>query len=423
MSRWRVDKRYGFGAGHFRLAPHPRSVAPRPAAAQAGLRQWRDEWREAGWKASLRSGARVLTVLGLAALLLTAFLAGLAPIPDESDLTVAWLEVEQPEILAELAAPSPRVPELKSHTPEAPPLQPAVVAVAVPPPPEPISPQSVAVLPKPLPPLPVMLEPVELAERLAVQERPAARKPAAPPVALELAQIEPAPVFEPLAPRATAAPPRPTSPRPVVSVAAVTRPADVTLQRMARPVLQSAPALRSKVRPAPRVASPVVKAAWTPPFDESARAQRLVTPAVYDPSATALAGPPPRLALAAVSGRASNAASAALLHRLRPQVSAAPLAARATPEAQLEGVPLSALAACMSDREEDSLKLEVLARVRQPIECSSAAGRYGFVETRNLNAFLMWIQRSPTRGTADRCDELRFAIACLDGVAASGEFL
>ena len=108
---------------------------------------------------------------------------------------------------------------------------------------------------------------------------------------------------------------------------------------------------------------------------------------------------------------------------MRPQVSAAKHTARAEPDAELEGVPLSALAACMSDREEDSLKLEVLARVRQPVECSSAAGRYRFIETRNLNAFLMWIQRSPTRGMADRCDELRFAIDCLDGAAASGESL
>ena len=87
---------------------------------------------------------------------------------------------------------------------------------------------------------------------------------------------------------------------------------------------------------------------------------------------------------------------------------------RSEPDARLEGVALSALAACVSDREEDRLKLDVLERVSRPTECVSPAGRYRFVETKNLNAFLMWIERSPRRAPTDRCGELRRAIDCLD---------
>jgi hypothetical protein len=37
------------------------------------------------------------------------------------------------------------------------------------------------------------------------------------------------------------------------------------------------------------------------------------------------------------------------------------------------------------------------------------------VETKNLNAFLMWIERNPSRRAADRCVELRLALECLAG--------
>jgi hypothetical protein len=77
-------------------------------------------------------------------------------------------------------------------------------------------------------------------------------------------------------------------------------------------------------------------------------------------------------------------------------------------------VPLGSLAACRSDREEDALKQRVLAAAKKPGECASAAGRYRLVETKNLNAFLMWIERAPNRPEADRCTELAFALECLE---------
>ena len=57
----------------------------------------------------------------------------------------------------------------------------------------------------------------------------------------------------------------------------------------------------------------------------------------------------------------------------------------------------------------------IVARVGGRKECVSRAGRYRFVETRNLNAFLMWIERSAGRREADRCFELAQALDCLDG--------
>ena len=86
----------------------------------------------------------------------------------------------------------------------------------------------------------------------------------------------------------------------------------------------------------------------------------------------------------------------------------------------LKGVALGSLAACMSDREEDELKLEVVSATSGRSHCASRAGRYRFVETKNLNAFLMWIERAPSRKQADRCVELRLALECLRGAGRQG---
>jgi hypothetical protein len=90
------------------------------------------------------------------------------------------------------------------------------------------------------------------------------------------------------------------------------------------------------------------------------------------------------------------------------------------PKKAFQGVPLGSLAACVSDREEDSLKLEVMAAAGNRTSCSSRAGNYRFVETKNLNAFLMWIERNPSRKAADRCIELRLALECLAGTPNRG---
>ena len=81
----------------------------------------------------------------------------------------------------------------------------------------------------------------------------------------------------------------------------------------------------------------------------------------------------------------------------------------------LSGVPLGELSACVTDREEDRLKGAVVAAAKTQGECVSSKGTYRFVETKNVNAFLMWIDRAPSRHVEDRCAELRYALDCLQG--------
>ena len=85
----------------------------------------------------------------------------------------------------------------------------------------------------------------------------------------------------------------------------------------------------------------------------------------------------------------------------------------ASADPSLQGVSLGSLAACITDAEEDSLKRKLVAAVTTQDVCMSHAGTYRFVETKNLNAFLMWIERAPSRAKADRCVELQLALDCL----------
>jgi len=76
-------------------------------------------------------------------------------------------------------------------------------------------------------------------------------------------------------------------------------------------------------------------------------------------------------------------------------------------------VPLAALAVCRSDRLEDSLKQRVIAAVTTQGQCVSRDGTYRFLETRNLNSFLMQVEQAPGRAIGDRCVELELALECL----------
>jgi hypothetical protein len=90
-----------------------------------------------------------------------------------------------------------------------------------------------------------------------------------------------------------------------------------------------------------------------------------------------------------------------------------PVAAPRPDDPAVRGVPLASLAACVSDRTEDALKQQVVAAVRDRAHCQSPHGRYHFVETKNVNAFLMRIERATRRQPGDRCEELTFALDCL----------
>jgi hypothetical protein len=76
-------------------------------------------------------------------------------------------------------------------------------------------------------------------------------------------------------------------------------------------------------------------------------------------------------------------------------------------------VPLGSLASCVSDKEETALKQALLSSVKAQKECINAAGHYRFLQTRNLNAFLMWVDPAPTRTVSDRCIELAHALDCV----------
>lgn len=80
---------------------------------------------------------------------------------------------------------------------------------------------------------------------------------------------------------------------------------------------------------------------------------------------------------------------------------------------EIRSVSLASLADCRSEDREDSLKEKLLASVQVQVECNSGAGTYHFVETKNLNAFLMWIERNPERQPTNRCGELELALDCL----------
>jgi len=77
------------------------------------------------------------------------------------------------------------------------------------------------------------------------------------------------------------------------------------------------------------------------------------------------------------------------------------------------GVPLGSLASCVSDREETALKQALLSSVKTQKECISNAGHYRFLQTRNFNAFLMWVEPASNRTPEDRCIELAHALDCV----------
>jgi len=251
--------------------------------------------------------------------------------------------------------PPPVVPEpLPIAAPEPPP--PPVVRVARPIPPPPIAvPQPVA---RPLPPPPVVaLEPLPQIDRIAKREAPRPLERAEAPRRTDPAAPHLAP--PPLAiDRVTVA--SPDAPRLPAAHRAASPPDPI---RAPRPVRDVAPA------PAPVVAVP---AAPAPP---RAAAQR--------PSLT-----PPRQPR---------------IERSRPSDT----------RPDLHGVALGSLAPCKSDARELDLKQRTVATAGKLPLCESPAGRFHFVETKNVNAFLMRIEQAAGRRSGDRCSELILALDCL----------
>ena len=202
--------------------------------------------------------------------------------------------------------------------------------------------------------------------------------------------------------------------RPTVGVAPLPRPTSLATD----PQLAGAPAARRPVRRGPsprqlRQQHPDLLAAAAPgagpePVSRSSRA------ALPRPGRSA-ANAGPRPTLAGHAGIETPGPSTLASARVRERAPAPGQPAREDerPGRTLRGVPLGSLASCVTDREEEALKRKLLATIRNETECKSAAGLYRFLETKNLNAFLMWIERAESRGEADRCVELSLARECL----------
>jgi hypothetical protein len=399
-----LRQHYGYGAAKVALAPDPASgpCHVRPSLADA-LAAMTGEVRSAGLVGSAR---KLVTSMGtglVAGVLLILVFLMLSRDFQDPDLEIVRFE---PEPVVEQPLPPPVISE---------PIPPPAVVAEIPPPPEPAP-----VVPPTRPPLP---KPV---------------MPPAPPPHTTLARVTP--------PRA--APPSPkASPRPRVRIDALTKPVSTpdvvpTPARTARPEItrtrRMAPDL--SVDPLAPKEFEVAKSSRISPMSRRAPAPRhkpsLPQSLAPSPVSTPDPGPaPPR------TSRTTRTAAAPSQPSRRPpgvvpSFAAAPASPRtpvparsnrsepirqlaradsrrAEPGDEISGVALGTLSACVSDREEDRLKLAVMASARNRPECTSRTGRYRFIETKNLNAFLMWIERAASSSPGDRCMELGLALECL----------
>ena len=323
---------------------------PAPAVAYPGYRT-----PELDHRTRMALGGAALLHGTVIAVLLA--LASLAPQVEDRVLQLRFLQPE-PE-------PPPPV-EIELPKPEPPPPPPVRVELPKP------------VLPKPPPPKPAPKPELPAPPRPVVKPPPVVKpKPLldAPPIAL------PAPVPAP-ARTARAVPQRES---------AVRMPTAQIEQMAARPEFSdAAPAAAHRPTPAPlraeRAARPGPAA-----IDRVAVVRPEAAPAAPAPRAA----PPP-----APSARAERPAMIA------------PKSAPG-PRNQLRGVALSELLPCVSDARELALKQRTVAAAQNRSLCESPAGRFHFVETKNVNAFLMRIEQAAGRQSGDRCSELQLALDCI----------
>ncbi len=295
------------------------------------------------------TGAALVHATAVAVLVV---LASLAPRVEERILHLRILKPEPPPVVEAVPEPAPPPP---------PPPKPEPVHVEVPKPKPPPPPA-----PKPEPPAPKPTPPVAKPEPIA--------PPALPPI--------PAPLPEP-ARVARPAPPRPS---------AVRVPAPQIDSMTARPELPEA----GPVAVATHRQATLLAARSAPP-----------APASID----RVAVPRPALAPEAPESRAPRAASPPAPRAERP-ATIAPGPAE-SPRPALRGVALSELLPCVSDARELELKQRTVGAAQNRALCESPAGRFHFIETKNVNAFLMRIEQSAGRRSGDRCEELKLALECL----------
>jgi hypothetical protein len=368
MNDWWLRGQYGYGVARLRLPASP----PRPpdlglvrgfyeqlrGLSPADRRRW---IRHAMTTTAFRASPVVL-------LCLFWFLIPTFEVELFEPTQMAWIAEEPPPVVAiQELAPKPPSNERVAEVEEPPPV------VAIPEPvPKPPPVEQVAEEEEP-PPTPIQIAPQRgrLRSQLVVMD-PIVRLP--PRVSI------------PAQSRVGIRPARSTrgSPRPELTPAALN--------------LALAPARSPAAFRAPRIPAISLDAGGFPPGDST-------LPSV---SAPRPAFPGPRLE----SGTGANALTPTQLPPIeRPSFSLEANSSRAI--RGVASVPLSSLPSCRSDAEEESLKRDVLETVEVQVECNSEAGIWSFLQTRNLNAFLMNVKRDPGRPHGNRCDELRLALACL----------
>lgn len=460
MSTWRVDQHYGFGAARLPIRPEPHRVTS--SGLREGFTDLRSEFVDGGVPAMVRrvvgQSPAILLFLFLTVAMFNTLLRDHSdvsaievvllentPLPieevPESLPEPIPLEVETPKPV-EIAAPKlipsrpplevaekpkPPPPAAKPRVPE-PPVMPKLARVEKPTPPPPVARTNRAERLRPIAAAKPRMELAAAALRVeSVRESAPRRAERMVAVARPIRKDAPR-LGTPAAPRLDAPADRP-SPRgfrvakmanaapvhvPQVKLAFASTPQNPAAPKPEVPSRTRADAPRPKARGRVVSRAPVLAAA---PIQEPI--EERLTPSRRDdrlaPKAASRRGPRPTAAMATAPARLREPiAPSAPVRVARPSQEQAP---RGVPDARpgVAGVPLGDLAVCMSDREEDRLKQAVVAAVTTQKECISRAGTYRFVETKNLNSFLMWIDRAASRSVGDRCDELQHALECLQG--------
>jgi hypothetical protein len=435
MSNYRLRQSYGHGAARVTLAP---SFTPSPYSKLDTLATNLDValheiHAQGGFvrlvrRVVLGGGGSIAAAVALSLLLAPLFRQP----PDDPGPQIVMVTppTEEP---GPLLPPEPE-PVLPEPEPE-----PVEIAQEPEPLPEPVIPEPepkpepvkvVKKAPPPPPPLPAMPAPAPPPKEFVPTPAPVrvAREPVKkPPAVVSIDPLAPVPTLpseEPAPPPKVArtAPRAPAPKQPVLPALADFTPIGDPAPSGA-PVSVASRAVRTNVvarnnapsrPPAFAAAAPAAPPAS---FDENASAPAFATRnAQQRPklTPTTTSSRPSSLGFSSATPAAvtdTTAASVGRTERAAPQRSGSGSAQNEN----LAAVPLGSLAACATDREEDERKMALLGVVRGRTECSSAAGRYRFVETKNLNAFLMWIERAPNRPAVDRCVELRLALECLGG--------
>jgi hypothetical protein len=398
MNRHFIERRYGHGAGRVPLLP----PASRPCIETRSLAE--------GLRAAARDGEapgpvlrQELMRLGPALLGLTLVLsiglAALLRLPvDHTDLQIVPFETPPVQVVVEEPLPEPQPepepepePESEVAKVEPPPQERIVHAPKPPPPPEPVRERIRPVEPPPVAP-----------PRIAMAEPP----PDVPTPPLVTPTRAPAPAFA--AARPPDVRPRLDAPRP-----------RRTLNPTPQPVRE-----RPRVTPAAPEARPAPTLALAAPAPTTPR--RRPTPEPKARRTAALPAPTRRTTQKDVGVALPTSRAEPRRPTPRPAPARKPRVAPATVPAShdrtgnLPGVALGSLNACVSDRLEDALKQKVVAQVRDRTQCESQNGRYHFVETKNVNAFLMRIERGKGRKRGDRCAELTYALDCLNRSGRGG---